>query len=138
MADTRRPIHLGVVVGISAGMYAISLAGVTGLQSIQDARTAADRAPAADAAARLDAVNSDLETRLDAARTAFDSAAAAYSAAGDRLAAYEGRLKELAGTVTKIQGSSITLPSGGLQRVSGAGSVAKPPVHTTTAASGKP
>ena len=46
MTESRRPIHLAVLVGVSAGAYAISLAGVTALQSTTDARIAAERAPA--------------------------------------------------------------------------------------------
>ena len=52
-AATRRPIHVVVAVGLTAGLYAVSLAGVTALQAMSDARLAEDRAPAADAIARL-------------------------------------------------------------------------------------
>ena len=46
MTEPRRPVHLAVLVGMSASAYAISLAGVAALQSDTDARVAADRAPA--------------------------------------------------------------------------------------------
>ena len=137
MADKRRPIHLGIVIGISTGVYAVSLAGVTGLQAGQNAQLAADRGPAADVAARLEAANTDLEARLAAARAAFDASASSYSTVADDLARYEARLTSLGKTVGAIRGASVSLPtSGSLPRVSGAGSVAKPPVHTTTSASG--
>jgi hypothetical protein len=137
MAETRRPFHLGIVIGISTGVYALSLAAVTGLQSGQNAQLATDRGPAADVAARLEAANTDLEARLAAARAAFDSSAASYSSVADDLARYEAQLKALGKTVGGIKGASISMPTGGsLPRVSSAGSVAKPPVHTTTAASG--
>ncbi len=50
MSDSRRPVHLAVLVGASASVYAISLAGVTALQSATDARLIAERAPADHAA----------------------------------------------------------------------------------------
>jgi hypothetical protein len=138
MAETRRPIHLGIVIGLSTGVYALSLAGVTGLQSGQNAQLAADRGPAADVATRLEAANADLEARLAAAQSAFDASASTYSSVTDDLASYEGRLKALGETIGGlVKGASVSVPTGGsLPRVSSGGSVAKPPVHTTTSASG--
>lgn len=140
MGETRRPIHLGIVIGISTGVYALSLAGVTGLQSGQNAQLAADRGPASDVAARLEAANAALEARLSAAQAAFDASVSSYSAVSDDLATYEGKLNALGKTVgSLVKGASVSvsLPKGGsLPRVSSGGSVAKPPVHTTTAASG--
>lgn len=141
MAETRRPIHLGIVIGLSTGVYALSLAAVTGLQSGQNAQLAADRGPAADVAARLEAANTALEARLAAAQAAFDTSVSSYSSVAEDLATYEGRLKALGKTVgglVKGASVSVSLPKGGsLPRVSsGGGSVAKPPVHTTTSPSG--
>jgi hypothetical protein len=45
-ADVKRPYHLGVLLGVSAGAYAMSLAGVTFLQATSEAETAAVHAPA--------------------------------------------------------------------------------------------
>lgn len=137
MADKRRPLHLAVVVGVSASMYAVSLAAVTGLQSAQNAHIDADHAPVADVVDRLDAANNDLETRLGAAGAAFDASASAFSAVADRVARFEARLKVLAGTVATIHGSSVSLPSSiAIPRVSAAQPVSRPTVHVTTTASG--
>lgn len=137
MAETRRPIHIGIAVGVSASVYALSLAAVTGLQSSQNAGTAAAYGPVSSAVDGLDSANADLEARLDAARAAFDSSATAFSGVVAKVPGFEARLKALAGTVTKIRGTSISMPSGGsIPRVAGSGSVAKPPVHITTSASG--
>ena len=137
MAETRRPIHLGIAVGISASLYAVSLAAVTGLQSTQNAGISTDLAPQSGAADQLEAANADLAARLDAASGAFDTSAAAFSDVADKVPDFEARLRALAGTVTKIHGTSISMPTGGsLPHVSSAGSAAKPPVHTTTSASG--
>jgi hypothetical protein len=137
MAATRRPIHLGIAVGISASLYAVSLAAVTGLQSAQNAQASAASAPLRTSVDQLDSANADLEARLTAARAAFDASAASFSDVVGTVPGFEGRLKALAGTVTKIHGTSVSLPSGAaIPRVSSSGSVAKPSVHTTTAASG--
>jgi hypothetical protein len=141
MADTRRPIHLGVIVGLSAGAYAVSLAGVTGLQSARDAATAAERAPASEAAARLDALHTDLERRVVAAGAAYDAAAAAYAELAAGLGTFDGRLQTLAGAVSAIEGTSVSLPTSvAVPHVSKAAPVARaaaaPAVHGTTSASG--
>lgn len=140
MAEKRRPIHLGIAVGVSASMYAVSLAAVTALQNQQNAQTSAGYAPLADAADRLDATNADLEARMDAARAAFDDSTTAFSDLAGRVPGFETRLKSLAGTLAQVQGSSasLSIPSGGsIPHVAGSKPVAaKPPVHTTTSASG--
>jgi hypothetical protein len=141
MAEKRRPIHIGIAVGVSASLYAVSLAAVTGLQSQQNAQISAGYAPIADAADRLDVANADLEARMDAARAAFDASTTAFSDLAGRVPGFESKLKALAGTVGKLHGSSVSLsvPSSGgsIPRVAGSRPVAaKPPVHTTTSASG--
>jgi hypothetical protein len=137
MAETRRPLHIGITVGISAGLYAVSLAAVTALQSAQDQQTSAAYAPLAASVDALDGANASLEARLDAARAAFDASAADLSDVVGKVPGVEVRLKALASSVTQIQGTAVNLPSGGaLPRVSGSGPVAKPAVHTTSSASG--
>lgn len=137
MAETRRPLHIGITVGISASLYAVSLAAVTGLQSAQDQHTSAVYAPLATSVDELDGANASLEARLDAARAAFDASATDLSDVVAAVPGVEDRLKALASSVTKIHGAAVSLPSGGaLPRVSGSGPVAKPPVHATTSASG--
>ena len=137
MAGTRRPIHLGIAVGVSASLYAVSIAAVTGLQSAQNQQASDAYAPLTTSADQLDSANADLEAGLASARAAFDASAASFSDVAARVPAFEARLTSLAGTVTKIHGTSVSLPTGAaLPRVSGSGTVAKPPVHVTTSASG--
>jgi hypothetical protein len=137
MGETRRPIHLGIAVGVSASLYAVSLAAVTGLQSGQNAQTSSAYAPLVSSVDQVDGANADLAARLDAARAAFDASAGSFSDVVAKVPGFETRLKALAGAVTKIRGTSVSMPTGGaLPRVSGAGTVAKPPVHVTTSASG--
>ena len=49
VAEPRRPVHLAVVVGLSASAYAGALAGVTALQAAGDLEVGASNEPAVDA-----------------------------------------------------------------------------------------
>ena len=126
-------------MGLSAGAYALSLAGVTALQSSSEAALAADRAPAL---AVIEAAQRDhgaLEARLESARSAYEAAAAAYASTGAGFADMEARLKDLAKAMTELNGSAATLPSGvklpSVSRSAGSAAAA-PPVQATTTASG--
>ena len=52
LRSIRLPAHLGVLMGLSAGAYALFLAAVTGLQSLAESQLAADRAQATAALTR--------------------------------------------------------------------------------------
>jgi hypothetical protein len=137
--EVRHPVHLAVVAGISAGAYAVSLAGVTALQAAGDRQLSEWNAPAADAIASISAEHDRLDARLTGARAAYDSAAAAYADAVDRMTGVETRLGGLAGQVKKVEGSAawvapvIRLPS--VSR-SAAAPKAKPASNGSTGASG--
>ena len=138
MTDARRPAHLAVLLGASAGIYAVSLAGVTALQSATDQAVIDDRAPLGAATTSLSGGHDALESDLDRAARAYDDAAAGYDRLGPRLDAMETSLDALAGSVSKVSGAARALP----------GHVALPPVtrtvttkaapvtHATTGASG--
>ena len=94
MAETRRPIHLGIAVGVSASLYAVSLAAVTGLQSAQNAQIDRTRTPRSRTRSTgSTAPNADLEARLEAARAAFDASATAFSDVAGQVPGFETRLK---------------------------------------------
>ena len=61
----RRPVHLAVLVGASAGAYAISLAGVTALQSATDAPRRGRRGPASHAVDIVASGHDGLQTSID-------------------------------------------------------------------------
>lgn len=134
----RLPAHVGVFMGLSAGAYALSLAGVTALQSSSEAALAADRAPALAVIEAAQRDHAALEARITSARRAYEAAAAAYAATGAGFADMEARLKDLATAMTELNGSAATLPSGvKLPSVSrSAGAAAAPAVQATTTASG--
>lgn len=136
--NARLPAHVGVLMGLAAGGYAVCLAAVTGLQSSTEAQLAADRAPALATIRTVQADHARLERRLESARAAYATAAEAYRANGVGLETMEAKLSELATLMTEINGTASSLPAG-VKLPSVRGSVSgggAPAVHATTAASG--
>lgn len=103
---TRHPIHVAVTVGVAAGIYAVSLAGVTALQANADQRVTADRAPAVAALTALQAHNDAIEQDLVRITSAQAGAAADYGTLADGIGAHEASLAALAGEVRSIEGSA--------------------------------
>jgi hypothetical protein len=110
MTEARRPVHLAVLIGISASAYAVSLAGVTALQSATDTRIAAERAPAGHAADVLARDHDALEASLDDANQAYERAAGRYTELGPRMADMEASLATLGKRVSKVTGAANALP----------------------------
>jgi hypothetical protein len=142
MTEKRRPVHLAVLVGASASAYAITLAGVTALQSTTDARTVADREPGAHAADVMSSGNDALESSLDEATQVFEVAAGRYARLTPRLGDMETSLDALGTRVERVTGAADSLPGRvSLPRITTSTStvtrtVTKPTVHATTGASG--
>lgn len=138
MTETRRPLHIGVFVGLSAGAYALSLAGVTALQARQEAAVAADRAPTVQAIRAIAGRNDSLEEDARLARDSYARATGAYDRIGWALGDVEARLGELAGAVELVSGAARALPDRvALPPVTRTVRTIKPPaVHATSGASG--
>lgn len=138
MTDRRRPVHIPVLIGTSAVIYAASLAGVTGLQSAADQATIAARAPAVASVDGLTARNDGLAGSLDDLRNGLQRVRAEYDGVAGSVDSVEARLEELAIRVADISGQVAALP----QRISlpavaaAPGRRVAPPVHATTRASG--
>ncbi|HEY7589439.1 MAG TPA: hypothetical protein VH723_00460 [Candidatus Limnocylindrales bacterium] len=141
--EPKRPYHIGVTIGISAGMYAASLAVVSGLQFEADRDTIADRQPVVDAIAMLSAHHEDLADRLEAARTSYTDATGEFGSVAEELKAVHEGLTALARDVAALdryqlaQLPSVTVPR--FRPQTAPGPVAKPPPpqpHTQTGASG--
>ena len=109
-AEARQPVHLTVLVGLTAGAYAAALAGVTALQAVADRDLAASNAPAADVLTMLTIEHDRLEARLTTAGSTYGTAAAAYSDITDQLALLEDKLGKLAAQVKKVEGSASWVP----------------------------
>jgi hypothetical protein len=138
MTERRQPLHLAVFLGLSAGAYAVSLAGVTALQARSEAAILADRGPTTQAIDRISAAHDRLEGRADRVAAAFARAAGGYDAVGQGLVEVEANLSALADVVGSIDGAARALPArAALPTVSrSVTAVARPAVHATTAASG--
>jgi hypothetical protein len=149
MTDARRggisvPAHIGVLVGLSTSAYALTLAGITGLQSSTEGAARAARAPMVAAIGEMTTAHDGLQARLDRARVAYEAAAGAYSDAGLAVDGLEARITALVAAVTEVNGSASSLPSAvrlpavRLPAVtrSVTAAAAPPPVQATTGASG--
>ena len=139
--EGRRPIHLAVFIGLSAGAYAVSMAGVTALQAATVQTTSDGYAPTTDAIDLLKTQHDALEARLQAATDAYNTAAGTYGTVAGSLKAYEQQLQALAKQVSKTKGSAAWVPAagGGLPSVGRASaSSSKPASNAKTCASGKP
>jgi hypothetical protein len=136
--EARRPHHVGVLLGLSAGAYAIALAGVTGLQSATDQATIAVRQPALSTLEAVAIEHDRLERELEAARAGLAVAGDGYEAAAAQVAGLQARLESLAATVGELEGQTLALPTRiGLPtapRVPAA--VSRPPTQATSGASG--
>jgi len=140
MAETRRPIHLAVLLGASTAAYAVSLAGVTALQSAADQAQIGGQAPALDAAARVSDGHDRLETDLAAAARRFAGSASRYDALVTTMGAMESSLDDYAGRVATVTGAARSLPAHvSLPTVTRTvtTTMVKPRVRATTGASGK-
>jgi hypothetical protein len=132
------PVHIGVLLGLGTGAYALSLAFVSGLQATSEAAIAAQRAPAMATIDALDRGHARLEADLKAARSTYEAAAAAYAATGSGFQDLEARLADLAAAVAKVNGTAASMPTTvRLPSVSrSVTSAPAPAIHATTAASG--
>jgi hypothetical protein len=138
MTEPRRPAHLAVLVGVSAGAYAVSLAGVTALQSAADAELHADREPIRLAAAAAAAEHASLESALDDAAHRYAVLADRYHRSGLDIEGIEAALDALAARAAAVSESAASLPTRfALPAVRSAPRiVSAPATHATTRASG--
>lgn len=140
------PARAGILLGTSAAVYAVSLAGVASFQSADDAALAARRQPYLDAIAASRAANDALEAAIVGTDQRAQTVADRYGLLAADVTAYETGLDELATLVTRVQGSAAALPARiSLPSVSIRGPIAgvsrsvrrsAPATTTTTRASG--
>ncbi len=105
------PARAGMLLGASAAVYAISLAGVAALQAADDAAIAARRQPFLDAIAASRAANDALEASITGADARSSALADRYGIMAADVTAYESDLDALAALVAKVEGSAAALPS---------------------------
>jgi hypothetical protein len=138
MTDARRPVHLAVLLGVSACAYAVSLAAVTALQSHADARLAAAREPIGRATDAVAADRRTLEAAVEDVARRYSVLADRYRRSGLSLEEVEASLDELATRAADVSESAASLPTRFRLPSVGAAprSVAAPATHATTGASG--
>ena len=107
----RRPHHVGVMLGLSAGAYAVTLAGVAGLQSATDRAAIEAREPTRLAAEVLAAEHDRLEAELESARRAMARNGDDYDGAVALMADLQTRIDALAATVGELEGQTLALPT---------------------------
>jgi len=105
------PARAGMLLGVSAAVYAVTLAGVAGQQAGSDAALAAARAPDLAAVDTARAANDALEARVRAADRATRDLAHAYDGTAADAADYQARLDELTALVAEVRGSAAALPN---------------------------
>src|SRR6478609_8604452 len=111
MTDPRRPLHLAVMLGASAALYAGSMAGVALLQSDADRALTQRQAPAKDAVSRLQDRQDRLDAAIGKAGDAYTRAASRYEALTPTLTDTEISLSDLASRVETISGAARALPA---------------------------
>jgi len=130
------------MIGASTALYAISMAGVTAIQSNSDRTLIMRQTPAEDAAAGLHAGHDRLEAQVNQAADAYSRAAAGYDALTPQLGGMEDSLGRLADRVQTVSGAAQALPARiSLPPISRAVvrtvTTSRPATSTTTGASGK-
>ncbi len=153
-AETRRPYHVGVALGLTASVYAGSLAAVSLLQIERDRGLIADRQPVSDAIVMLGRHHDEMASSLGQAGTVFEEASKRY----DKVAAdYQklhialvslGRKLQAIDALTAVDGSGLgstyvssgggKLPTVAKTTAKSGGTTSAPATGATTGASGAP
>jgi hypothetical protein len=133
--EARRPYHLGVALGLTAGVYAASLAGVSVLQIDHDRTLARDRQPLSDAIELLGRHHDDMASDLDHAATVFEDASTRYETMAADLQKLHADVVKLSKTLQAIDGMGAADGSG-LGGVSVGGGVKLPSVSKAAPKSG--
>lgn len=138
MTDERRPVHLAVLLGVSAGVYAASLAGVTALQAAADSRLQEAREPIRLATESIASDHASLESTLEVAARRYSALADRYRRSGVHLEDVEAELDALSMRAASVAESAASMPTRfSLPSVRSAPRPAAAPVtHATTKASG--
>jgi hypothetical protein len=105
------PARAGLLIGASAAVYAVTLAGVAGWQADTSNATAAVRASGLDAVTRARTANDRLESSVATLEADARRLVADYGTATDAAAAYQARLDELASLVAEVSGTAAALPA---------------------------
>lgn len=132
----------GVLIGVSAAVYAVSLATVAGLEAQTQSRAVAAAQPELDAIASAKAANDETDAAIKDADARLRALASDYNSASTDMATYQAQFQQLSALVARIQGSAAAmnanfkLPSVTIRGAVGGGGGGV--VVTSTSGSGKP
>lgn len=130
-SDPKRPYHVVVAVGVTTGLYAVSLLGATSIQIETDRALIEDRAPMVSAIDLLRARHDGLEASITEARDQYVEGASGYDGIANRLSRINERLVKMDRRVASIERLSASIPTtlsistsggGGSQASAGGGS----------------
>ena len=127
--EVRRPFHLAWLIGLSASLYAGSLAAVTEMQAASDGQVADQQATSQRVIDQLRTNNGRVSQEIERAAANLQAGALIYANAGKTLTDLEQHLAGLG----KSAGALRALPA--VPSIGG-GSASAPVVHSTTGASG--
>jgi hypothetical protein len=137
MIDGRRPVHLAVLLALSAGAYAVTLAAVTGAQSVADAAQRRLLAPVASGVSSIEFDYGPFEQRLREASDRYTDVAGRYDRIAPRVEDLGAALDALSGSVQQITDTADRLPDRvPLPAVARAPRAVAPTTHAVTGASG--
>jgi hypothetical protein len=105
------PARAGMLLGATAAIYAVTLAGISGLQAESDGAIAAARAPYLDDLATTRAANDAYEARITRADRDIHALIGSYGFVGGTVTAFQTRLDALAALVADVEGSAAALPT---------------------------
>jgi hypothetical protein len=138
-SGARHPYHVGVLLGLSAGAYAVALAGVATLQSATEQTAQAANAPAIAAIEKLHTANETLDRQLAMVRLGLSQTGAGYDGTTKGLGEVGAQLDALASSVGVIEGQAAALPTRiSLPSAPRISAGTRPATVATTGASGKP
>ena len=100
--DSKRPYHVGVALGLTASIYAGSLAAVSMLQFEHDRSLIADRQPVSDAIALLGQHHDAMTDDLERAGVVFEDASLRYEALATGLQALHADVVALSDTLARV------------------------------------
>lgn len=111
MTERRHPVHLAVLVGASTAAYAISLAGITALQSNTDQALIRLRTPSQEAAVRISDGHDRLQAEVELSASVYAGSAARFDELSAGLSSLDTSLEQYAGRMAKVSGAARALPA---------------------------
>jgi uncharacterized membrane protein YgcG len=105
------PARAGMLFGATAAVYAVTLAGIAGIQAESESAVVAARVPYMEDLAATRAANETMEARIGKADAEVRALVATYGTVGGNVTTFQGRLDSLAALVADVRGSAAALPN---------------------------